>query len=105
MARIADHRCLTAAGTWHDTRAMFHLQISNAALSPEVLDGGAQNLVSTLLPFLVCDAQHVPHEGRIALRIGQLVRVDVTNRPNDGLCRSTWEISRRLVSPTHAPVS
>lgn len=52
---------------------------------PEVLDGGSKDLIPPDLALLIGHTQHVAHHRRVALRVRKLVRVDVSNRANDGL--------------------
>lgn len=51
----------------------------------EVLDCGAQDLLTALLALLVRDAHDVAHEGAVALGVRQLVGVNVAHGADDGL--------------------
>lgn len=52
---------------------------------PEVLEGGAENLLPSFLAVLVRYAQHMTYEGRVTLAIRQLIRIHIANGTNDGL--------------------
>jgi len=67
----------------------------------EVFGRRGQDLVTALLPLLVADAQQVAAHGGIALGIRQLVRVHVTDGPNDGLQTGSGSHVRGHVGMQH----
>lgn len=55
------------------------------ACAPEVLCGGGQDLVAAQLALGVADLEDVAQQRGVALGVGQLVRIHVADRADDGL--------------------
>ena len=68
--------------------------------APEVLQRGAKDLLPPLLPLLIGDIQHMPHERCVALRKhvqGQLLQVQGIQYCSNQLITLSWQPSDCMV--------
>eukprot|EP00955_Chlamydomonas_euryale_P067843 359945-Chlamydomonas_euryale.AAC.1 len=83
--RLCDRLGLVRAGDGDDAAGVARHAADGVGKRLEICHASRQDLVAALLTLVVRHAQQVARQRRVALRVRQLVRIDVAHRSDDGL--------------------